>query len=68
MSLLLIAYIVFLFGYATVAASALYHAYKFGYPGDKTRLAASIYISVITLTLIGSFILIGTTDWGAQLP
>lgn len=66
MSILIVAYLVFLLAIAVFGAAALYHAYKFGFPGDKSRLGAFVYIVVMVALLIASFVLIGSTDFSGE--
>lgn len=42
-------------------AAAIYHAFKFGYKGDQTRLGVGIYLAVFGLLLIASFLLLVTS-------
>lgn len=67
MLLLLIFYVLFLLGLAGFAGSALYHAYRFGYVGDRTRFAAGVYLAFIIGILTGSFVMIAMTDWSGGL-
>lgn len=63
MSILLIFYGIFLLVLAAVAIAAVYHALKFGFPGDKTRLAAGVYLMSVFAILIISFVLILSADF-----
>lgn len=63
MIVLLILYVFFLLGMIAFGGSALYHAYRFGYVGDKTRLAAAIYIGTVLVLVSCSVALVAMTDW-----
>ena len=63
MIILLIVYGVFLLGLATFGGSAVYHALRFGFPGDKTKPAVFIYLALVMIIVVASFVLIGTADF-----
>lgn len=63
MIILLIAYGVFLLGLAAFGGSAVYHALRFGFPGDRTRPVVFVYLATVAILVIGSFIVIGTVDF-----
>jgi uncharacterized membrane protein YidH (DUF202 family) len=63
MIILLIVYGVFLLGLAIFGSSAVYHALRFGFPGDNTKPAVFIYLALVTIIVVASFILIGTVDF-----
>lgn len=65
MTILLIAYGIFLLGLAAFGGSALYHAFSFGIPGDKSRYGAALYIIIVASILVLSFIFIGGTSFTA---
>lgn len=45
-----------------VGGAGIYHALKFGYPGDKTRLAVVLYLTVMAVILVASVIALGSID------
>lgn len=57
---------VFLLGAIIFGGSAVYHARRFGLPGDKTSAATLLYLVAITVIIIGSVILIGSTDFSGE--
>lgn len=63
MSLLLIIYGVFLLILAGVGIAAIFHAVKFGFPGDRTRLATGLYVVTVIAILITSLVLIVGADF-----
>lgn len=63
MIILLIAYGLFLLGLAAFGGSAVYHALRFGFPGDKTRPAVFIYLAVMAVLIVASFVVIGTANF-----
>lgn len=63
MSIILIGYGLFLLVLAGVAVAAVYHALNFGFPGDRTRLAAGIYVITCFAILIVSLVLIVGADF-----
>jgi len=56
MIVLLICYFIFLVGFIIFSFSGLYHLWRFGYVGDLTKPAITIYliltIAIIVITLI----------------
>lgn len=52
MSLILIAYLIFLLLFGAYSAAAIYHLNRFGFVGDFTRPATIIYI-VVSAAIIG---------------
>jgi hypothetical protein len=66
MIILLIAYGVFLLGLAGFGGLALFHAFAYGIPGDKTKIGAFLYIVVVAAIVIASLIFIGSTDFSGS--
>lgn len=67
MGFLIIGYIVFLVVLAVVGIAAIGHALKFGFPGDKTKLATLLYIVICATILVFSFVLILGADFSETL-
>lgn len=66
MIILLIAYVVFLLMLSVFAGSAVYHALRFGFPGDRTRPAVFVYLTVMVLLIVVSFAVLGTANFTAS--
>ena len=68
MIILLIAYGVFLLGLAAFGGSAVYHALRFGFPGDRSKPAVVVYLVTVAIVVVTSFIIIGTANFtGGQI-
>lgn len=63
MIILLIAYVVFLLALSVFAGSAVYHALRFGFLGDHTRPAVFVYLTVMVLLIVVSFVFLGTANF-----
>ncbi len=63
MTILIIAYAVFLLCLAVFGASAVYHAVRFGFPGDRTRLGVGLYLLLSVVILVASLIILGGADF-----
>ena len=62
MTVLLIIYGIFLLGILGFGGAGVYHANKFGFPGDRTRLAVLLYVVATVTLVVASFILLGQAD------
>ncbi|HEY8108788.1 MAG TPA: hypothetical protein VIF43_02155 [Patescibacteria group bacterium] len=59
MATVIISYLVYLLAIAGFAVAGIYHARKFGFPGDKTTLASGIYLFALIVIIIGTFVTLG---------
>lgn len=62
MTVIILAYLGGVLLVGLVGGAGVYHALKFGYPGDKTRLAVVLYLTVAAVVVIASLIALGSTD------
>lgn len=56
MTILLIAYVIFLIVFAVYSWAALYHLEEFGFVGDASRIVMGVYILLASSTIVFSFI------------
>lgn len=59
MATVIISYLLYLLVIAGLAVAGIYHARKFGFPGDKTTLATGIYLFAVLVIVIGTFVTLG---------
>lgn len=45
-----------------VGGAGIYHALKFGYPGDRTRLAVVLYVTLVITIVVATVIALGSVD------
>jgi len=57
LSYVLFAYLIFLIAFGLVSWAGLYHLYRFGYAGDKTRLIINVYLAVSIVVIVLSLTL-----------
>ena len=63
MQIILIGYGIFLILLALFGGAAVFHARKFGFPGDKTGLATLLYLVTVAVIVVMSFLAIGSVDF-----
>lgn len=62
MTVIVLAYLGFLLLLSLLGGAGIYHALKFGYPGDKTKVAVLLYLVTVLIVIIASFVVLGTVD------
>jgi hypothetical protein len=59
MATVIISYLAYLVIIAGFALAGVYHARKFGFPGDKTMIATGVYLFAVLVIVIGTFVTLG---------
>ncbi|MEX2043452.1 MAG: hypothetical protein WD926_01000 [Patescibacteria group bacterium] len=59
MTTVIISYLAYLVIVAGFAIAGIYHTRQFGFPGDKTRIAAGLYLFTVIVIVIGTFVTLG---------
>ncbi len=67
MIIFLALYLIFLIIFVILSYFAIYHARRFGFVGDATKVAVDIYLIVSAIIIISSFVLILGCDWSGSL-
>jgi hypothetical protein len=55
----IISYLAYLVIVAGLGIAGIYHAREFGFPGDKTRVAAGVYVLVVVAIVAFTFVTFG---------
>ncbi|MCX6812554.1 MAG: hypothetical protein NTW79_02955 [Candidatus Berkelbacteria bacterium] len=64
---LLLAYIIFIIIFAVFSAIGIYHLWRFGYVGDFTKPAITIYIIVSVCIISLTIIAIASRSWPVNI-
>ncbi|MEX1113528.1 MAG: hypothetical protein WD846_03180 [Patescibacteria group bacterium] len=67
MAIIIISYLLYALVLAGFAVAAIYHARRFGFPGDRTALATGTYLTVVVLIIATTVIAIGGAGIGGSL-
>ncbi|MDP3999949.1 MAG: hypothetical protein Q8Q11_00740 [bacterium] len=59
MTTVIISYLVYLVIIGGFAVAGVYHTRRFGFPGDKTQVAAGLYLFTVVAIVIATFVTIG---------
>ena len=59
MTTVIISYLVYLVIIGGFAVAVVYHSRQFGFPGDKTPVAAGLYLFTLIAIVIGTFVTLG---------
>jgi len=65
MSIILILYLIYIFGFIVFSVLGLYHLWKYGFQGDITKIVMATYVIVSFLIILFSLVIIMMLDWGS---
>lgn len=54
-----ISYLIYLAIVGAIGIAGIYHARRFGFPGDKTQVASGLYVFTVIAIVIGTFVTLG---------
>ncbi len=58
MTTIIIAYLLYLLVIGGFAVAAIYHARRFGFPGDRTTLATGTYLLAVVVIIAFTFVVL----------
>ncbi len=67
MAIIIISYLLYALILTGFAVAAIYHARRFGFPGDHTALATGTYLTVVVLIIATTVIALGGAGIGGNL-
>ncbi len=67
MTITIISYLAYVLILAGFAIAAIYHARRFGFPGDRTALATGVYLVATVAIIVTTVIAIGGVEIGDNL-
>lgn len=55
----IIGYVAYLIIFGLINIAVVYHVWRYSYPNDASRPALGVYLLIIGIIIIGTFILVG---------